>query len=285
MDKTFEHYHLSLVERPQQDLLSEPRSREDWIRHVFAEKFEFAHYGATFWWVPSAGSDGFIVGVAEREKARAQHRGPEENAAEFIGREWQGSLILIDPQHRPDGQKLAFERDKNVGTPAAILDSIVAEINSRPANQYSIYIRPLFDSEGFWSFAARHGGVVKYVTFDFVVPNMFFGARTSVDTGLRRLGSETGAQSVKVRLESDDGVQAESQSVQDAMAYAEEGNASVTAQALSGDRYSSTRRRRTSRVQTLGRAGERVQQWIARALGHDENSPDPDDGNIADNGD
>lgn len=275
MDKTFEHYHLSLVERAQPDLLVPAMGREAWIRDAFAQKFEFQHYGSTFWWVPSASSDGYITGIAEREKARTQHRGPEGDAAEFIGKEWQGSLVLIDPKNRPDGQKVAFERDGNVGTPAAILDSLVDAINARPGGQYTILVKALFDSEGFWAFASRHGGVVKYVTFDFVVPNMFFGASTSVDTGLRRLGKDTGAQTVRMRLESDDGVQADSQSVTDAMAYAEEGNASVTAQAINGDRYSSTRRRRTSRVQTLIQTGEKVQQWIARALGQDEVASDP----------
>lgn len=270
MAKVFEHYHISLVERDQPDLLEPRRSREDWIRHVLALKFDFAHFGNRFWWVPHAGSGEYVTGIIERQKARTQHRGPDEDAHEFVGHEWQGSLIVVDPQHRPDGQKLAFERDSSVGTPAAILDSMVAAINARPGIQYTIHIKPLFDSEGFWTFAERHGGRVKYVTFDFVVPNMFFGASTSVDTGLRRIGADTGAQTVRMRLESEDGVDTNSESVRDALAYAEEGNASVTAQSLDGDRYSSTRRRRTSRVEVLAKAGEKVHQWIAQVLGRDE---------------
>lgn len=271
-DRVFEHFHISLIERLQGDLLEPKRTREEWLRHILRSKFSFEHRSNDFWWVPHPAESDLITATIERQKARSQHRGPEEDAAEFVGQEWQGSLVVIDPRHRPDGQKLAIERDDAVGSPNAVLTSLVASINNRPEHQYQIVMKALFDSEGFWAFAERHGGLVKYVSFDFVVPNMFFGASTSVDTGLRRLGQDTNAQEVKVRLDSENGVQADSKSVRDAMAYAEEGNANVTAQALNGDRYSSTRRRKTSKVSRFRRAGEKLHDWLGQVLGREDDS-------------
>lgn len=283
MAKTFEHYHLSLIERTQPDLYVAKLSREEWLRDAFKDAFEFVHHGKRLHWVPHAEGDPNILGTVEKQKTRLQHRPPEDGAGEFEAVEWQGSLVVIDPVYRPDGQKLAFEVDLNVGKTNAILDSMVDHINTRAGSQYAIVVRALFDSEGFWSFAARHGGVVEYVSFKFVVPNMFFGAATSVDEGLRRIGADTKAQEVEVKLESEDGVVADSQSVRDAMAYAEAGNASVTAKSLNGDKYTSTRRRKTSKVVDAIAAGaEGIRLLMKKALGRDEDDSLDDDANASD---
>ncbi|RIA35440.1 hypothetical protein DFR49_4217 [Hephaestia caeni] len=271
MNRIFEHFHLSLIEG-QQDLFKAPLSREQWLREAFGETFSFHHYGKQFHWVPRGDSGNPIVGTVERKKTRTQHKGPEEGAAEFEGEEWQGSIVIIDPQHRPDGQKLAFERDPNVGAAAAVLDSLVAHLNSQ-RNQYTIHVKSLFDADTFRTFASRHGQIVRYVTFDFVVPNMFFGTSTSIDAGLRRIGEDTKAQGVKVTLESATGVDTASENVESALQYAEAGNASVTARAMNGDKYSSTSRRKTVKMHSILNfakdSKEHVKQWLNQALGRE----------------
>jgi hypothetical protein len=260
--------------KDQQDLLAKQLSREEWIRHIFVERFEFTHQNKAFHWVPHGDQTELMLGTIERRKVRTQHRGPEEGAAEFDGEEWQGSLIIIDPEHRKDGQKLAFERDRDVGQPNAILDSLVTHFNAQQDPPYTIVIRSLFDADTFRAFAKRHGEVVQYVNFSFVVPNMFFGASTSVDQGLRRIGASTGAQTVDMRLQSSDGVKTDSPDVTDALLYAEAGNASVTAKAINGDTYSSTSRRLTVKMQSilsLSKDGkEAVKKWLGQALGRDK---------------
>lgn len=226
-----------------------------------------------FHWVPRPDADPFIVGTVERKKARPQHTGPEEGAAEFIGHEWQGSLVVIDPRYRIDGQKLAFERDRDVGLPHAVLRSMTSFLNETDT-QYTIHIKPIFDSDTFRKFAARHGNLVRYVTFDFVVPNMFFGARLGVKKGLSRVGTDTGAEGVKVTLDSDKGVKTDSQNVNDALEYAEQGNASVTAAALTGEKYSSTSRRKTVKMHSILNAAQQtkegLQAWLRKALGREQ---------------
>lgn len=287
MRKKFEHYHLSLVERAQGDLLTPPVSREHWLRNAFAEGFQFRHQAKTFYWVPHPNAEGVILGTVQRQKQRVQHRPPEDGAAEFLAEEWQGSLVVIDPIYQPDGQKVAFEIDPSVGKTNAILSSIVSHLNERDG-QYSLVAKALFAGESFWRFAERHGERLQYITFSFVVPNMFFGVSTDVDTGLRRIGEDTGAQEVKVTLDSDDGVDTKSRSVRDAMNYAEEGGASVTAKSLGGEYYSSTKKQKTSTIDGILSSGKAdVQSWINKVLGRVKNnsldepdsaSDDPDRG-------
>lgn len=273
MAKTFEHYHLSLIERDQPDLLAAPMGRDAYIRAVFSEPFTFRHMGKEVHWVPTVGVDPFTVGTVTRQKIRTQHRAPAEGAQEFEAIEWQGSLVVIDPEYRPDGQKVAFEIDQAVGKPGALLASITAHLNERPGAQYTIIAKALFNTEGFWSFAERHGRRLEYISFKFVVPNMFFGASTSIDQGLRQLGDDTNAEAVEVRLDSEDGVQTDSRTVADAMAYAEQGNASVTAKALNGDRYSSQRRRKTSKViDVVISTRQSLITLLNKALGRDEDT-------------
>lgn len=279
MAKTFEHYHLNLIERDQADLLVPPVTRDEFICSAFAEGFTFSHMGKSVHWVPSIEAAPFIVGTVTRQKVRTQHRAPDEGAEEFEAIEWQGSLVVIDPTYKPDGQKVAFEIDTAVGKPSALLASILAYLNDRPGVRYTIVSKALFNSEGFWAFAERHGRKVEYISFKFVVPNMFFGTSTSIDQGLRRLGGDTNAEEVEIRLESEDGVQTDSKTVADAMDYAEQGGASVTAKAPNGDRYSSQRRRKTSRViDVIVSSRKSLMTLLNKALGRDEDdSVDPAD--------
>ena len=274
MNRIFEHFHLNLVMKDQPDLLGKALSREKWMRFIFSEGFSFHHRNKTLHWVPHGDQTEMILGTIERRKVRTQHKGPDEGAAEFDGEEWQGSIVIIDPVHRKDGQKLAFERDKDVGEPNAILDSVVSHFNDQQEHPYTIVVRSLFDADTFRAFARRHGEVVRYVNFSFVVPNMFFGASTSVDQGLRRIGGSTGAQTVDLRLQSQEGVKADSPDVTDALAYAEAGNASVTAKAMNGDLYSSTSRRLTVKMQSILNLAkdskESVAKWLGQALGREQ---------------
>lgn len=285
MDRVFEHFHLSLVERAQIGMFDVPTNREDWIRDCFGETFQFWHMGTEFHWVPWPEQPPFILGTVERIKLRPQHKAPEEGGEEFIGREWQGSLVIIDPRYRPDGQKVGFEQDRDVGQPHAVLASMARHLNGDGQNQFSIFVKPIFDSETFRRFAHRHGNVVRYITFDFVVPNMFFGARLGVKKGLERVGQDTGAEEVKVTLESETGVRTDSKNVEDALAYSEQGNARVTAGALTGEKYSSTTKRKTVKMRSIlnlaQEASEEAKRWIRKALGRDENDSVDD----ADSGD
>ena len=115
---------------------------------------------------------------------------------------------------------------------------------------------------------------MEYVHFRFTVPNMIFGAGGGVKKGLRRIGEDTAAQEIEVKIESEDGVETKSEAIKEGLAYSEEGNASVTAKALNGDRWSSTKRKLTAKMQSIldfsEAKAEEVHEWLKQAL--DRNS-------------
>lgn len=280
MPRVFDQFHFSLIERDQADLLEPSLSREEWLRLKLGQPFEFAHRGKGLHWVPQHYSDEFIIGVVERKRLQAQRRPPHEGAAEFEGETWQGALVVVDPVHRPDGQKVGFEDSVLVGQPKAILDSLVSKLNENAAHQYALHFKPLFRGDSFWKFAEKHGGSLQYVAFKFTVPNMIFGAGTGVTTGLKRIGNDTGAQEVEVRLESDDGVKANSQSVRESVEYAEDGNARVTAKSQSGEYWSSTKQKMTAKLDAAidftKASSLEVKNWLRRALDRGTDSVNPD---------
>lgn len=280
MAKLFEQFHLSMIERDQLDLLVQPMNRELWLRSRLSKRIEFRHMGKDMFWIPNGWSDEFITAIIERKRAKTQHFGPDEGGEEFVGEEWQGSIVIIDPLHRPGGQKMAFEYDEAVGQPSAILASLVSYLNGDTASQYALHYKPLIQGGSFARFADKHGGVLQYVAFKFTVPNMIFGLTTKTTDGLKRVGKETGAQEIDVKLESDDGVRADTTTVTEAVEYAEDGNARVTAKARNGDYWSSTRRKVTVKMQSiLDFASEKkvtVQEWLTEALDRDPDHIDPD---------
>ena len=279
MSKVFEQFHFSLIERDEPDLLEPTLSREEWLRDKLGKPFQFRHMGKEFHWVPQELSDEFLVGVVERQKSQRQRTPPEQGAKEIEASIWTGSLVVIDPVHRPDGQKVAFQFDSAVGQPKALLTSLVAHLNGNTAHQYALHFKPLFKGDSFWKFARKHGGELEYVAFKFTVPNMLFGAGTKVTDGLKRIGSDTGAQEVEVRLDSKDGVETDSETVKEAVDYAEEGNARLTAKSLNGDYWSSTSRKVTVKMQSIlnfaAATKAEVQGWLREALDRDENPYDP----------
>lgn len=278
MAKTFEQFHFSLLERDQPDLLERRRTREDWIRYRFEKRFDFYHHGKWFWWVPQPVSEAYIVGVIEREKFQRERTPPADGAREIEGSFWTGATVIIDPTDRPGGQAVAVENNTQVGQPNALLSSLVHGINSFPGNQYSLLFKALFKGGSFWKFADKHGGQLEFVRFRFTVPNMIFGAGGGVKQGLRRIGNDTDAQEIEVKIESDNGIKTSSEAIREGVAYGEEGNATVTAKALDGERWSSTKQRLTTTIEKIidfsESKAEEIHEWLKQALDRDQDSSD-----------
>lgn len=272
--KTFELFHISLIEVDQLDMLVPQSSRENWLRARFAERLKFQHHGTTFFWVPKPDlSHEYIFGILERQRSQSELTPPEDGANEVERPYWTGSIMIIDPVSRPDGQKLALENLPKVGQPAAILRSLINHLNLPVGAQYSLQAKPLFSGDSFWRFVDRYGRKLSYVKFRFSVPNMIFNAGGRVKDGLERIGKDTKAQEILVKLESANGILADSEAVQEGLAYGEEGNAIVTAKSLSGAIWRSTKTRLYTQVEdTIDWANaqkKEVLTWLKRAIGHD----------------
>lgn len=249
---TFELHHLSLSPRDQTGLFVENLDKPGWLRRAFGETRVFEHRGNLFHWVPydTRKSDGPIVGVVERQLPLQHYEPPEDGGQPTSTEVWQGAVVTIDPEHHRDGQKLAFEKGTRIGQPLAVLSSLIGLLNQLPESPYIITVRAIWDEESFQAFAVAHGNVLRTVTFDFVVPNMF-DLSGKLDEKLKKVGEDTGAQHIKITLESPDGVKADSTEVQAGVAYGAKGQATVTAKAMDGDTYSSTNKVRTSKVTRL----------------------------------
>jgi len=198
---------------------------------------------------------GPIVGVVERQYPIQHYQPPDEGGEPTSTDVWQGAVVIIDPEHHGDGQKLAFEKGTKVGQPLAVLSSLIGKINDLPEAAYIMAVSAIWDEQSFQAFAQHHGNTLRSVTFDFVVPNMF-DLSGKLDEKLKQVGEDTGAQHVKLTLESPDGIRADAPEVQAGVAYGAQGQATLTAKALDGDRYSSTDKVRTSRVASLKGQGQ-----------------------------
>jgi len=245
--RTFTLFHLSLIQPKQIDLEEIPRTREDWLRSALSEGFEFEYRsGNTMHWVPLDPVDECIFGLLERKRPHEHHLPPDRGGAEVVTDEWQGAYVLIDPTHHEDGQKAAVENDV-VGKPGALLGKLIEAINYRHDKPYNIEFEPVFDSTSFWDFARSHDMILKNITFDFVVPNMW-GTKSSLDEDLKDTGEQTGAERVAVSLKGSDGIYTDNQKVKDGVEYSERGAGNIKANALDGTPYSSKSKSKTTKI-------------------------------------
>jgi len=246
-DRKFTLFHLSLIERVQHEMFGFKGTREEWLRLALREHFSFPHRKRDLHWVPQDTDKSSIVGLIQRTTKHARHEPPELGGTEVIADEWQGAYVVIDPTPHDDGQKAAVENDYKAGQPAALISSLVGFINTRDDASYHIAVEPLFDAQEFWKFSAQHGNVLKWIKFDFVVPNMW-GTRRDLDKDLRDTGQQTGAQRVTVQLKGDDGVSTQNDKVREGVEYVERGAGKLTARSLDGRSYDSENTVRTTAV-------------------------------------
>jgi hypothetical protein len=274
-DRIFTIFHLNLVAKPEPEFDTFRGTRDQWLRHVLAETFAFPHFGgATVHWVPRDEDTGeCIFGLLQKTRKHGRHRPPTEGGDEVVEDEWQGAHLLLDPTHHEEGQRVAVENDV-VGKPAALLKSLIASINARPDSPYHIEIEPLFDANEFWVFAEHHGYLMRFINFNFVVPNMW-SPYNDLEKDLEDTGKETGAQRVRVGFDSEDGVLADSPRIRRGVEYAERGAGTLDAKALDGAKFKSTSSVRTTLLPAaLGIAAVVVIASLRdRMLGREQSHP------------
>jgi RNA polymerase subunit RPABC4/transcription elongation factor Spt4 len=247
LGRVFELFHLSLLRKPEELFDIDVPTREAWLREALAKKLEFVHRTKSFYWVPYTSAAGDIVGTVVRETEHLHHKSPDEGATEVVGSEWQGAVVIIDPEDHNTGQRIAFEKDNKVGRGGPILDSLIEHINERADAKYTIRSKPIFDTSTFWTFAEKHSQVVRKIAFDFVTPNMW-GARSNLEQELRATREDTGAQKAKVELSSVDGVKTNNDRIKEGVDYAGDGGGSVSAVALNGESFRSGTKKSTTSV-------------------------------------
>lgn len=273
MRRTFELFHLSLKSRsPLFETVSQ--SREDWLRVILADQFQFDHRTEPFTWLPVS-VDEVIIGKVMRESLERKFLPPEEGGDEVEGEEWRAAIVVIDPAGHEDGQKASVERRTRVGRPRAILASLLEETARRGDGLYSIEAKQIWDVGEFFAWASARGNIVRHIKFDFVVPNMW-GASSDLEKDLKETGESTGAQKVQVELRGPDGVRTDNDLVREGVEYAARGSGIVSAKSQDNESFNSSGKAKVEKLKGMPDIsrlrGEELTRWVRRILGREQDA-------------
>lgn len=249
-----EYFRLSLLERAQQDVFERQingrrPTREETIRAVFSERFEFYHRKTLLIYVPdpAASDEIYKVGRIGRRKTSKDHEPPEKGMHERFVETWQASLVIVDPRDHTDGQKVAAERDTAVGQPYALLSSFIEALNSREVKEsYEIHVNPISDPVGFWDYIEENEGSIVSIELDVTTPNMF-RSRSDFNDEMKEFRDNEKAREVQIKLENKDGLNPKTKRMQDAVDYTLSGGGVAKAKAKGKRKYNS--KNKTKRVE------------------------------------
>jgi len=189
----------------------------------------------------------FIVGRIGRERYVKENAPPEEGLKERIHPEWQASVVIIDPTHHDDGQKVGMQcREEEIGKPVAVFQSLVYAMNTNEEAPFFIEAIGLVDPESFWEFVKKNKGEIVSVTVEAAAPNMF-GSKTDFEKELKELRDHERAQKIKVQLRNESGLEPDTARMHEVVDYTVAGGGTIKATTLRKKSYNS--RRKVQRVQ------------------------------------
>ncbi|RCK51909.1 hypothetical protein [Thalassospira xiamenensis] len=222
-------------------------NRELWLRDVFSKQFEFAYRGSSIFFVPEPSETTtidpkYIVGWLARDRTMSERSAPWEGLEPKRHLFWKAALILIDPTHHEDGQKIAFQYQQEVGKPEPILDAL-AKYLSNPLEQswgpYSVSIYPIIHEKSFFIFAEQHRGKIKEITYEISVPNMF-NSPDDFSNEMRDLRDRANVSKVRAKLMSDETINTDASQLSEVAEHVEKGGGEIQAKTISGEHYRSS---------------------------------------------
>lgn len=158
-------------------------SRETWLRDRLSVQLAFMHRGNEFYFVPENSRKGLPdeinVGWIARTRAVNERTPPWDGLSTTEHESWQAALILVDPRHHLDAQKVAMETRQDVGAPASILLSLFKALSPGEEEPYSVTVFPILEGRTFAEFALEHPKTISSITYEASVPNMFGGLISS----------------------------------------------------------------------------------------------------------
>lgn len=241
-------------------------NREEWLREIFSNQFIFLHRSTKYFFVPESGEkigldERLIVGWIARGHPLAERTAPWEGLAPTEHQSWQAALIVIDPTHHEDGQKVAFEYRNQVGKTDALLASLAKFMTDVGADvPYSVTAYPIIQERSFARFAEAHRGEITTITYDVAVPNMFEGP-DDFSKELRELRNKANISHVKAKLDSDGVINAEAGHLEEIATHVEKGGGKISARTNKGTRYNSDDHMEKVEVETDGVEPESESFW------------------------
>lgn len=243
MSARFEQFRLSLMPRKQRDAFAGPDpTREEYLRDVLGKEWRFKHYGNELRYLPKEMGDGSVLFAdVGREGLIREKKPPEEGFADDSHMGWLTSAVVIDPTDHRDGQRVAFQHDKTVGAPGALIESLVSHINlENPNTAYSIEVEPIINTTQFWEFVAESKSPVTSVTFELVAPNGIFSTGTDTTDEMRRFREVMGARKVTTTFQNQDGLDIHAKPFEDGVEYAARAGGKIRAKKKDGKKFNST---------------------------------------------
>lgn len=261
MADRFELFRFSLLKRKQLDLEGEEfreYSREEWLRKVFSEEQPFIHHGSEFHYVPKEdkGIEKVVIGKVGRHILREENRPPEEGLDEFMHETWLAALVVIDPVHHDDGQKLAFQIMTEVGNPLHLVRSMLGSINKRYIyGPYAIEAGAIIETQSFWNFVKENEGNITSVSFDLIAPNMF-GNSDDWDEDMREFRDQEHARKIRLTMNNADGkINPDTPRIREAVSYAERTSGAVRARTRGKKNYNSKDTGKRSYIDDVAETG------------------------------
>lgn len=266
MSDRFELFRLSLIERKQASLFSETVvTRAGYLRKVFGADWDFQHYGNTFYYRPSASAlhaPDVIIGRLGRQYSTTENLPPDQDFEATQHEGWKAAVILIDPTHHADGQKVAMNYDVSVGNPSALIHALAKAVNTKDQlAPYEIIAERIFDSASFWQFADENKGDIVTLAFDFATPNMF-GSTEELEAELKDISQQERAHRVTLRLKSADGIETGTTRVKSAVQYSEKGAGTIRARTRKGRSYNSKKKAKSVKLEPSGKAGSLLSRAV-----------------------
>jgi len=232
-------------------------SREQWLRRVFDEEQLFINRGSEFHYVPAMPNSktGPLIGRIGRKILREENRPPSEGLDDMTHEAWMAAVLVLDPNHHDDGQKLALQITRDVGSSLTLTTKLVSAINERyPYGPYSIQVAQITEERSFWTFIEENKGKVTSITLDFIAPNMF-GSDDEFSNEMREFRDNEEARKVTLSLQNESGLEPDTPRIRRAVRYASQGGGKIRARAKSDKRYNSADSVKRSYLKDVKEAG------------------------------
>lgn len=232
-----------------------PFSREEWLRLYFSEARTFEHRKTTFMYVPATDAPklplNLIVGYIARQRILPERTPPSAGFEPTEHGSWQGALLIIDPSHHDDGQKIAIEVRSEIGKPTSILKSLAdgmqtSYVDPRP---FDVQIHPIAEMFSFWRFAEAHEFQINWMNFDVATPNMFDGS-DNLSRELRILRDRNRVNRLKTTITSDSTIDVQQDNIRDVVTYTELGAGSIKARTTANHVYNSKDHVKSDKIET-----------------------------------
>lgn len=274
----FELFHLSLLQRQQLDIEGESYkdfTREQWLTKIFSEDFPFVSYGSEFYYLATEALNfpSILVGKLGRHLVREENSPPDQGLEKYTRDTWLASVVVIDPTHHEDGQKLAIQSVADIGKASTLIKNYIRAVNEKyPHGPYQIEISQIVETGSFWNFVEENKGRVTSVSFDFIAPNML-GADDEFYEEMRDYRDSEKARKIRLAIENPEGIDPETDKIKRAVNYALEGRGTVKARAKGNKRYNSEEKVRRVYIDDIKEKGMELAkvagEFASRILGRE----------------